>query len=117
MIATWEPTYTATEPIFRITYASTDCTCNQLTIGSDWPPSGANVIFIPAPEVDEREELRAWHRALSRQAAWEAQVALRSAPDDPGVRVPLLARKRPYVRQRAKKRVCAGSSRYRVLVN
>lgn len=71
----------------------------------------------PEPVRSVKEALKEWHRALSRHAAWEAMVALRSAPDDPGHRVPLPARQRPYVRQRAKKRVCAGSSRYRVLVN
>ncbi len=53
----------------------------------------------------------------SKRAVTRARLALQQALDDPRPEIPLPERKRPYVRPRAKKRVCAGSSRYRVMVN
>lgn len=75
--------------------------------------TGANIELEPEPLID----LKAWKKALSRQAIWEAQVALRRCQDDPSPRVPLQARRGLSGRQAVRKRVCSGSSRYRVLVN
>jgi hypothetical protein len=71
----------------------------------------------PEPPEDLKAALKAWHRAVSHHAILAAQKALRSAPDDPSPRIPLAARRAPHVRQRSKRRVCGGSSRYRVRVN
>lgn len=54
---------------------------------------------------------------LSREAIDEARVVLKGARDDLRTHVPLQDRHRPYVRSSFKKRVCGGSSRYRVMVN
>jgi hypothetical protein len=54
---------------------------------------------------------------LSRDAIVEARVVQKRARDDLRTHVTLQARQRPYVRALFKKRVCGGSSRYRVMVN
>jgi len=71
----------------------------------------------PEPPEDLKAALKAWHKALSRQAAWEASVALRGDGKERRGPVSLQAQQRPYVRPTSKKRVCGGSSRYRVRVN
>jgi hypothetical protein len=76
----------------------------------------SNSVYVE-PEPDLRLTIRQQKRELSHRAITRARIALQRALDDPGVQVPLQDRKRPYARPRAKKRVCAGSSRYRVLVN
>jgi hypothetical protein len=79
---------------------------------------GSNSIYVePEPEPDLRATIRQLKRDLSHRAITRARIALQRALDDPGVQVPIQDRKRPYVRPRAKKRVCSGSSRYRVMVN
>lgn len=123
MIAGYTPDtfYGCSNPYYTTSTITGDNIC-RCSICGQWHgrPDTTQVICIPLqppePEEDDREWLRQWHRAVSRQAAWEAQIALRSAGDDPRGKVPLQAQKVAYVRPRAKKRVCAGSSRYRVLV-
>jgi hypothetical protein len=88
-----------------------------------WHEPCSQTLYIPAQPQEEfedediREALRQWHKALSRQAAWEASVALRGEDRERKGKVPLQSQQRPYVRPMSKKRVCAGSSRYRVRVN
>jgi len=77
-------------------------------------------IYIEAPPRTEREEseaLKAFKKAVASAALLEDQRALRTLRDDPSPRIPLQARKGLSGRQAVRKRVCAGSSRYRVLVN
>ena len=79
-----------------------------------------DVIPIPASPRTEREEsedLKAFKKAVARSLLLADQRALRTLRDDPSPRIPLQARKGLSGRQAARKRVCAGSSRYRVLVN
>jgi hypothetical protein len=71
----------------------------------------------PEPHEDIREYLKQLHREASWEAVRKAREALRAVRDDPGHRVPLQDRHHPYVRPLSKKRVCGGSSRYRVRVN
>jgi len=82
--------------------------------GSNYPPPR------PSPQEPQESpraaELRR-HRAASRRAVLEALAARRGLRDDPSPLVPLPARKGFSGRPAARKRVCAGSSRYRVLVN
>jgi hypothetical protein len=114
-------TTTASITVTSGTTSTSDITISGIDSGTNM---GTNVPYEPCEECEDwgeelslKETIKEWHRALSRQAAWEAQLALRRATDDPHPRIPRHARKAPYVRPRAKKRVCAGSSRYRVLVN
>jgi hypothetical protein len=92
------------------------------TVTLDLGGTASNVSYWVPPEpteevLDPKEERRRWHRALSRQAILAAQEALRGLRDDPSPRVSLQARRGLSGRQSVRKRVCAGSSRYRVLVN
>ena len=114
---------------YPLTFSSdTNCTTTftYMTSASDvtvvnMEGAWATAYYPPADEWEESsdplEALKEWHRALSRQHIKAARIALRGVPDDPGSRIPLQARRTPYIRPRAKKRVCAGSSRYRVLIN
>lgn len=63
------------------------------------------------------ERLRRSALEQSKLAIEEAQGVLRGLGDDPMNRVAIQDRQRPYARPRVKKRVCAGSARYRVMVN
>ena len=77
-------------------------------------------VYIPvAPrtEQDEKEDLKAFRKAVARSILLADQRALRTLRDDPNPKIPLQARKGLNGRQAVRKRVCAGSSRYRVLVN
>jgi len=77
-------------------------------------------VYIPvAPrtEKDESEDLKAFKKAVARSLLLADQRALRTLRDDPSPKIPLQARKGLSGRQAVRKRVCAGSSRYRVLVN
>lgn len=81
---------------------------------------GTNWYVYPEPEpdpIDRKAAELAHKRAVSRASLTRARLALQRALDDPHPAIPLADRKRPYHRPRTKKRVCAGSSRYRVLVN
>ena len=88
---------------------------SQTTATSDqW----VTVYVAPAPPEDrESEDLKAFKKACARAALLADQRALRTLRDDPSPKIPLQARKGFSGRQAARKRVCAGSSRYRVLVN
>lgn len=66
------------------------------------------------PEQIHRFRNLSWK--LSKEAIVEARGYLKSARDDVRTHVPLQDRHRPYVRPPFKKRVCGGSSRYRVMV-
>jgi len=127
MIATL--TSGCTDLYYRFDYSLSDttitgtnrCQCPNCGCTHNYSPL-TQVYYLPPQEPDPIVEdvkaaLKAWHKALSRQAAWEASVALRGEGKERRGKIPLQAQQRPYVRPRAKKRVCAGSSRYRVLVN
>lgn len=99
-------------------YDSTTQTIPFTYSGEIW---GNNLSYWPAkepePEPDRKAAELAHKREVSRASLVRARLALQRALDDPRPEIPLADRKRPYHRPRAKKRVCAGSSRYRVLVN
>jgi len=71
----------------------------------------------PEPEESPKAVKLRLARAASRKAVLAALAALRRLRDDPDPRIPPLARRGLSGRPAARKRVCAGSSRYRVLVN
>ncbi len=81
------------------------------------PPATPKPRIKPWLTPAELERLRRLALEQSRLAIQDAQGVLRGLSDDPMNRVSLQDRQRPYARPRAKKRVCAGSARYRVLVN
>jgi hypothetical protein len=110
-------------------------TCSQVY---GWPYSGTNAttattLYFPAdswaanvplppsapeaPRESPREAKRRRARESSRKAVLAALAALRGLRDDPDPSIPPLARRGLSGRPAARKRVCAGSSRYRVLVN
>lgn len=130
---------------YPITF-STDATCSATNIDYAYTTSSTAVVVLSGSDVTANnimpeklwEELKQWapldgdeyecgedplaalkqrHRELSWRHIREAQVARRKAVDGPRPRVPLQSRQHPYVRPVTKKRVCAGSSRYRVRVN
>lgn len=76
--------------------------------------SSAVLELLDEPPLLSLKEL---HRLRSKQDVQEAQRAIRSGQRQPRAPVSLQSQKRPHVRPVSKKRVCAGSSRYRVLVN
>jgi len=79
----------------------------------------SSTAYVPHPEpnFNDREYRLTLKRTASKAAVTRARLALQRALDDPRPEIPLGARKRPYRRPTAKGRVCAGSSRYRVMVN
>lgn len=118
MIAYVEPLYQqSTRPSCGSYYSSTnDGTWVVSWRGSDY--AGSTWHQAPEPIEDGGPEVRlAEKRAISRAAVLRARLALQRALDDPRPEIPPGARKRPYRRPAVKGRVCAGSSRYRVLVN
>lgn len=92
------------------------------TVTLTFPTGGsftASTIYVgpsPEPYYDDRETRLTLKRTASKAAVLRARLALQRALDDPRPEIPLEARKRPYRRPTAKGRVCAGSSRYRVMV-
>lgn len=82
--------------------------------------TGSNTIFIQQPP-DPKEARRRLLFALTQEAIQEARETLRKVDDDPSGLLPRRPRGKAYerlhVRPRSKGRVCAGSSRYRVLWN
>jgi hypothetical protein len=110
MIASLEPL-----PPYRssTTGYSTGTVTITLTGGCHFYAS--NNIYIQ-PEPNHLEVARKQARSASLAAITRARLALQRALDDPHPGVPLGARKRPYRRPAVKGRVCAGSSRYRVMV-
>lgn len=107
-LTTETETYGTYDPYITLPLSTLDVSSNSVAYSG----------YRPEPEpLSEREEILLRHRASSRLAVCQGRMALRGALDDPTTRVPIMARKLPYVRPTFKKRVCAGSSRYRVLVN
>jgi hypothetical protein len=102
------------------TYSDTNATTATTITFDEWQ-SGSNVTFSPsppeAPRESPREAKRRRARESSRKAVLAALAALRGLRDDPDPSIPPLARRGLSGRPAARKRVCAGSSRYRVLVN
>jgi len=115
----WGPSSHLDPGWYPFTFSLDSSGATSSTINITWD-SLTNNTHLPIDLPDEAWEgdsLRQQHYERSRQDVCEARMALRRVRDDPGGRVPLQARKAPYTRPRSKKRVCAGSSRYRVLVN
>lgn len=79
------------------------------------PPSKPRNVQLLTEEQLWELRNRAWK--LSKEAIVEAHDTLKTVRETQLDRVPLQDRQRPYVRPVSKKRVCGGSSRYRVLVN
>jgi hypothetical protein len=118
-----------TDPYYHFNYGYSDttitgtnqCQCPNCGCTHNYAPPNSRTYYFPPqepePAEDIKEALKQWHKALSRQAAWEASVALRGEGKERRGPVSLQAQKAPYVRPTSKKRVCGGSSRYRVRVN
>ncbi len=122
MIASYtSATSNTTTGIYRC-FVYPSCGTATITLSGRCPNCGdfhyyadTNLYIAPAP--NPREVARQRKRDLSKRALTRARLALQRALDDPRPEIPLPDRKRPYARPRSKKRVCAGSSRYRVMVH
>jgi hypothetical protein len=113
-VTTWVTTSIGTEN-FDNSFGVTTCPVYVKVSAHSW--GNYRQQETPVEEFSRKARELLQKRDISRTALRRAQMALQRALDDPGGQVPLQDRKRPYVRPRSKKRVCAGSSRYRVLVN
>jgi hypothetical protein len=75
-----------------------------------------SVFITVPPKRPPGEWLRQLSLERSKLAVSEVQGMLRRIGDDPGHSIAVQDRHRPYVRPRAKKRVCSGSAHYRVMI-
>jgi hypothetical protein len=110
---------------YVVAYVATSMTATSgTTIDlTDSACTGANTIVIRTPRPDPLQQyLAALRRAVrearerSEEALSSARIGLRSLRDDPGTRIPVPERHGFRRRPQFAKRVCGGSSRYRVLV-